>query len=78
MQAWQESLDPGNESGVHFVGDPAGDFVNELDLLFDATALVGNKRATRFAIVVKDGKVEKVEVEPDPTKVTVTSADTIL
>lgn len=78
MGAWQEDLDPGAKSGVRFLADPTGDFVRELDLLFDASGLLGNHRANRFAIVVKDGKVEKVEVEPDPTQVTVTSADRIL
>lgn len=78
MNAWQESLDPGKASGVRFLADPEGKFVNELDLLFDATGLLGNKRAQRFAIVVKDGKVAKFDVEPDPTQVTVTSADKLL
>ena len=78
MQAWQEKLDLEGKSGVRFVADPAGDFVKELDLIFDATPFLGNQRAKRFAIVVEGGKVAKVEVEEDPTKVTVTSADSIL
>ena len=78
MNAWQESLDPQKDSGVRFVADPAGDFTKGLDLLFDSEAFFGNKRAKRFALHVKDGKVDKVEVEEDPTQVTVTSADRML
>ena len=78
MSAWQESLDPGSKSGVHFVADPAGEYMKKLDLLFDATGLLGNHRANRFVIKVKGGKVESVDVEPDPTQVTVTSADKVL
>lgn len=78
MNAWHESLDPQKDSGVHFVADPAGEYVKKLDLLFDATGLLGNHRAHRFAIAVKDGKVQKLDVEPDPTQVTTTSAERVL
>ena len=78
MSAWQESLDPGTKSGVRFLADPKGDFVRQLDLIFDASGLLGNERSKRFAAVIKDGKVSSIDVEEDPTKVTSTSADKIL
>ena len=78
MQAWQQSLDPDTKSGVRFLADPKGDFVRKLDLIFDASGLLGNERAKRFAVQVKDGKVSQVDIEEDPTKVTSTSADKVL
>lgn len=78
MNAWKDSLDPGAKSGLRFLADPAGDFTRKAGLIFDATGLLGNERSKRYAMVVKDGKVEKLEIEQDPTKVTVSGADKIL
>jgi len=78
MEDWKNQLDSTSKSNIRFLADAQGDFARKLGLIFDATAFLGNERSQRYAIVVKGGKVEKVEVEPDPTKVTVTSADNIL
>ena len=78
MNAWKENLDPGAKSGVRFLADPKGDFTRDAGLIFDASGLLGNERSKRYAMVVKGGKIEKLEVEEDPTKVTVSSADKIL
>ena len=78
MSAWAKSLDSESKSGVRFLADPKGDFTRQAGLIFDAAGLLGNERSKRYAMVVKDGKVEKLEVEEDPTKVTVSSADNIL
>lgn len=78
MNAWHDHLDAGHKSGVRFLADPKGDFARATGLLFDASGLLGNERSQRYAMVVKGGKIEKLEVEEDPTKVTVSSADKIL
>ena len=78
MEAWKQNLDPSGQSGVRFLADPKGDFARKAGLIFDASGLLGNERSKRYAMVVKNGKIEKLEVEEDPTKVTVTSAETIL
>ena len=79
MDAWQQTLDPQKDSGLRFLADTHGEFIKQLDLLSDdAGGALGQRRGGRFAIVIKDGKVEKVEVEPDFTQVTVSSADRIL
>ena len=85
MKAWQQSLDPDKKSGVRiqtlnltefsnilqirFLGDPLAEFTNALDLAFDATAIFGQPRSKRYAIVVEDGKVKEAYVEPDNTGV---------
>jgi 2-Cys peroxiredoxin 5 len=38
-----------------------------LDLDFDASAIFGGPRSKRYALVVEDGKVKEVFVEPDKT-----------
>ena len=78
MDAWAKSLDPNGKSGIRFLADPAGDFARKAGLIFDASGLLGNERSHRYAMVVKDSKIEKLEVEPDPTQVTVSSAEKIL
>lgn len=40
-----------------------------MDLLFDATAIFGQPRSKRYALVIEDGKVTEVHAEPDNTGV---------
>lgn len=70
MKAWSKDLDPSKASGIHFLADPAGEFTKAWDVEFDATPLLGNKRSKRYAVVTENGKVTKVGLEEDPTKVT--------
>ncbi|KAL1956187.1 hypothetical protein VTO42DRAFT_7534 [Malbranchea cinnamomea] len=77
-KAFGEALDPGNKSGIRFLGDPTGKFSEELDLLFDSTAIFGNKRSKRYALVIEDGKVKSAFVEPDNTGVNVSAAEKVL
>ncbi|KAI9787602.1 MAG: hypothetical protein M1839_000133 [Geoglossum umbratile] len=80
-KAWGLSLDPAGKSGIHkirFLGDPTGKFTGALDLLFDGTAIFGNARAKRYALVVEDGTVKEAYVEPDNTGVDVTAAKKVL
>ncbi|KAI0122717.1 AhpC/TSA family protein [Daldinia grandis] len=78
MKAWGDQLDPTHESGIRFLADPAGEFTKALDLGFDAPAIFGGMRAKRYALVVEDGKVKSVHVEPDNTGTDVSMADKVL
>ncbi|KAL1978789.1 hypothetical protein VTN31DRAFT_1648 [Thermomyces dupontii] len=78
MKAWAESLDPEGKSGVRFLGDPTGKFTEALDLAFDSTAIFGNKRSKRYALVTENGKIKEVHVEPDNTGVNVSAANKVL
>ena len=50
-----------------------------MDMSFgDAAAIFGGERSKRYAVVVKDGKVASVNVEPDNTGTTVSLADKVL
>ena len=67
MKAWAKTLDPEAKSGIRFLADPKGEFTSALDLAFDGTAIFGQPRSKRYALVVEDGKVKEAHVEPDNT-----------
>ncbi|KAH7361701.1 redoxin [Plectosphaerella cucumerina] len=78
MKAWGEQMDPVNDSGIRWLGDPTGSFTQALDLDFDAKAIFGNDRSKRYALVVEDGKVKSAHVEPDNTGTDVSMAEKVL
>ncbi|KAN0121708.1 Redoxin [Hyaloscypha variabilis] len=78
MNAWAKSLDENSSSGIRFLGDPSGAFTRALDVEFEAAPLLGTNRSKRYAIVVENGKVKSVDIEPDNIGVNVSAADKIL
>jgi 2-Cys peroxiredoxin 5 len=62
MGAWGTSA--GAEGKVRMLADPAGDYVTALGLDVDAAAL-GGKRSKRFSMIIVDGAVTAINVEPD-------------
>ena len=42
-------------------------FTKALDLSFDGSAIFGGDRSKRYALVVEDGVIKEVHVEPDNT-----------
>ncbi|KAK1072509.1 hypothetical protein LTR12_009888 [Friedmanniomyces endolithicus] len=78
MGAFAKSLDADNKSGIRFLADPHAAFTKALDLEFDGTAIFGQPRSKRYALVVEDGKVKKVHVEPDNTGVKESAVDNVL
>ncbi|KAJ5564549.1 thioredoxin peroxidase/alkyl hydroperoxide reductase [Penicillium frequentans] len=77
-KAWAESLDPNGKSGIRFLGDPTAKFSEALDLTFDSTAIFGNIRSKRYALLVEDGKVKEAFVEPDNAGLNVSAAEKVL
>ncbi|KAI0149306.1 redoxin [Pestalotiopsis sp. NC0098] len=78
MKAWQDQLDPAGDSGIRFLADPTGEFTKALELDFDSVAIFGNRRAKRYALVLEDGKVKSVHVEPDNTGTNASLAENVL
>lgn len=66
------------EGKVRFLADTCGEFTKAIDLPLDTTAILGNVRCKRFAIVVKDGKVTGVNVEPDSSKATCSKSKDVM
>ena len=69
MKAWASSLDPSSKSGIRFLADPTAAFTRSLELTFDSSAIFGNDRSKRYALLVEDGKVKEAFVEGDNTGV---------
>ncbi|KAH8597832.1 Redoxin [Bisporella sp. PMI_857] len=78
MNAWGKALDADKSSGIRFLGDVKGEFTKALHVDFDSTAIFGNRRSKRYAIVVEGGKVKSVNIEPDSVGLTISAAEKVL
>ena len=71
LDAWEKSQ---NATGkVRILADPCGDLTKAMDLQLDNDHLaevLGPVRCRRFSMLVEDGKVTKINIEPDGTGVT--------
>ena len=66
------------QSQFRFIADPQGKFTKELDLAFDGTAIFGNERSKRYALLIDGGKVVQKFVEPDNTGIEASKAEKVL
>ena len=77
MDAWAKDQ---HAERVTFIADGNGDFTEGMGLLVDKTQLGFGKRSWRYSMIVNDGVVEKMFIEPnkpgDPYEVS--DADTML
>jgi glutaredoxin-like protein len=77
MATWQTAQHAEN---IDFLPDGNGEFSEGMGLLVDKTAIGLGKRSWRYSMLVKDGLIEKMFIEPqepgDPFKVS--DADTML
>ena len=79
MSAWGSSLSKQfGDSPLRFLADPAGKFTREIGMEFASAEMLGTNRSKRYAMLIKGGKVEKIEVEPDNVGATVSVAEKIL
>lgn len=62
MEAWGQAH--GTAGKVRMLADPAGAFTQALGLGVDA-AVLGGLRSQRYAMVIEDGVVTHLQVEPD-------------
>ena len=75
MGAWGQSS--GAADKVTMLADGNGDFVKALGLEFDGSKFGMGTRGQRFSMLVKDGKVEKLNVE-EPGAFKVSSAEHLM
>ncbi|XP_012520816.1 PREDICTED: peroxiredoxin-5, mitochondrial [Propithecus coquereli] len=68
------------EGKVRLLADPTGAFGKETDLLLDDSLvpLFGNRRLKRFSMLVEDGVVKTLNVEPDGTGLTCSLAPNVM
>jgi peroxiredoxin len=75
MDAWGKAA--GAEGKVRMLADGNGDFTRAMGLELDASGFGMGKRSQRYGMVVKDGTVEQLHVEPGPG-LNVCSAESML
>ena len=77
MNEWHKDQDANN---ITFIPDGNGEFTEKMGLLVDKADLGFGKRSWRYSMLVKDGVIEKMFIEPnkpgDPYEVS--DADTML
>ncbi len=62
MEAWQRSE---KAEGVRFIADPFGEFTEAMGMAVDHRGASLGTRSWRYSMLVDDGKIEKMFIEPD-------------
>lgn len=77
MEAWAKDQ---NATNIHFIPDGNGEFAAGMGMLVDKSDIGFGKRSWRYSMIVKDGVVEKMFIEPDKAgdPFEVSDADTML
>jgi peroxiredoxin len=75
MGAWGEAQNVGDQ--IVMLADGNGEFAEALGLQFDGSAFGLATRSQRYAMVIEDGVVTALQIEPGPG-VSVSAADAIL
>ena len=73
MAAWGKDQNAAGK--VRMLADTNGAFTKALDLELDLSAVLGSVRCKRFSMVVEDGVVKVLNVEPDGTGLTLNSTN---
>jgi peroxiredoxin len=76
LSAWSDAT--GAKGHIDFLADGAGAFAKALGLDFDASAGGLGVRSKRYAMLVVDGVVKELNIEPEPGKADVSSAQHLL
>ena len=76
MDAWKKSTGAGGK--IEFLADGNGDFAKALDLALDASGLGLGTRSKRYAMLVEDGVVKKLNVEEMAGKAETSGAENLL
>ncbi|XP_017876733.1 peroxiredoxin-5, mitochondrial-like [Ceratina calcarata] len=74
MAAWGK--EHGAEGKVRMLADTTGQFTDALELSVDLPVL-GGKRSKRYSMVLEDGVVKELNIEPDNTGLSCSLADNI-
>ncbi|XP_050308079.1 peroxiredoxin-5, mitochondrial [Anthonomus grandis grandis] len=74
MGAWAK--DQGTAGKIRMLADPSAALAKSLDLVVDIAPL-GGTRSKRYSMVVEDGKITSLQVEPDGTGLSCSLADKI-
>ena len=75
MDAWKKAS---AADKMEFLADGNGEFAKAIDLTFDGSGNGLGTRSKRYAMLVEDGVVKKLNIEEAPGKVEVSGGDALL
>jgi peroxiredoxin len=76
LSAWAKAS--GSESKISFLADGNADFARAAGLDFDGSANGMGIRSKRYSMLVEDGVVKILNIEPEPGKADVSGAENLL
>lgn len=76
MGAWGKDQGVGDK--ILMLADGSADFTRKLGLELDLSGFGMGLRSKRYALIARDGKVEVLSVEPNPSALDVSSAEAVL
>ncbi len=76
LSAWTSSI--GGDGLIDAWADPFGEFAKSIGITADLTALGLGLRSGRYSMLIVGGEVQKLNIEEDPTIVTVSGANLIM
>jgi len=76
MAAWGK--DQNADGKVRMLADTSAELTKALELELDLSAVLGSVRSKRFSMLVEDGTISKLNVEPDNTGLTCSLAENII
>jgi glutaredoxin/glutathione-dependent peroxiredoxin len=77
MHNWSEASGAAGKK-ISFLADNNAEFAKTIGLDFDAAAGLGGTRSKRYAMLVDDGVVKTLNVEPETGKAEVSGADNMI
>lgn len=76
FDAWKKATGAGGK--IEFLADGNAEFARALDLLLDGSGVGLGIRSKRYAMLVEDGVVKRLNIEDAPGKAEASSADNLL
>ena len=76
MSAWQKAACP--DGSIEFLADGSAEFAKALGLTADLVARGLGVRSQRYAMLVEDGVVKRLNIEDAPGKAEISGADNLL
>lgn len=76
MKAWAKSNDALDK--ITFLADGSAEFTKAVDLVLDATGGGMGIRSLRYSMIVKDGIVQKLNIEDSPGNADISGAEALL
>jgi len=76
FDAWKKATGAGGK--IEFLADGNGDFAKALEMTMDSSGGGLGIRSKRYAMLIEDGVVKKLNVEDAPGKAEASSADSLL